>query len=178
MNGTVTLRPAAPADAEAIAAIYGHHVDAGTASFELDAPGVDEMARRLAAGLASGDPWIVAHEGATVLGYAYAAPYRARPAYRYTVEDSVYVAPLALRRGIGAQLLAELIGRCTARGDRQMIAVIGDSANAASIGLHAALGFVPTGTLRDVGRKFDRWLDVVLMQRPLGAGAASAPSRP
>jgi len=178
MNGTVTLRTATQADAEAIAAIYGHHVGEGTASFELDPPGFDEMARRLTAGLASGDPWIVASDGARVLGYAYAAPYRARPAYRYTVEDSVYIAPWALRRGIGARLLAELIAACTARGDRQMIAVIGDSTNAASIGLHAALGFKPAGTLRNVGRKFDRWLDVVLMQRELGAGAASAPSRP
>lgn len=177
MSGAVTLRVAAAGDAAAIAAIYGHHVAVGTGSFELDPPGVDEMTRRLAAGLANGDPWLVAVDGAEVQGYAYAAPYRTRPAYRYTVEDSVYVAPGAVGRGIGALLLRELIAVCTSRGDRQMIAVIGDSGNFASVRLHAALGFVHVGTLRNVGRKFDRWLDVVLMQRPLGAGAADAPAR-
>lgn len=177
-GGAVTLRPADPGDAGALAAIYGAHVASGTGSFELTPPDADEMGRRLAAVARGGHPWIVACAADRVVGYAYAAAYRPRPAYRYTVEDSVYLAPSAQRRGIGRALLDRLIAICTARGDRQMVAVIGDAANAASIALHARAGFVDAGRLRDVGHKFDRWLDVVLMQRSLGPGAGSAPDRP
>jgi L-amino acid N-acyltransferase YncA len=176
--GAVQLRAAATGDAPAIAAIYGAHVASGTGSFELAPPDVPEMQRRLVATTAEGYPWIVACDGAAVVGYAYAAAYRPRPAYRYTVEDSVYLAPVAQRRGIGRALLDRLVEICTARGDRQMIAVIGDAANTASIALHARAGFVDAGRIRDVGRKFDRWLDVVLMQRALGPGGGSAPDRP
>ena len=176
--GTVELRPATPGDAPAIAAIYGSHVASGTGSFELTAPDPAEMRRRLVAITDEGYPWIVACHRDGVVGYAYAAAYRPRPAYRYTVEDSVYLAPAAQRRGIGRALLDRVVEICTARGDRQMIAVIGDAANTASIALHARAGVADAGRLRDVGRKFDRWLDVLLMQRALGPGAGSAPDRP
>ena len=171
----VALRAATPEDASPIAAIYAEHVLRGTASFELAPPGAEEMRARMKTLMDAGYPWIVACEAHAVVGYAYAGPYRPRPAYRYTVEDSVYLAPAAQRRGIGSALLAQLIALCTARGDRQMIAVIGDAANTPSIVLHARAGFVEAGRLADVGRKFDRWLDIVLMQRPLGQGARSAP---
>lgn len=170
------IRSARPDDAPGLAAIYGHHVMHGTGSFELEPPDADEMARRLAAIEAGGWPWIVAQqpEGA-LLGFAYASQLRPRMAFRFAVEDSVYVAPEAVGQGVGRLLLAELIARCQARGARQMVAVIGDSANAASIGLHAALGFAHAGAVQAVGWKFDRWLDVVYMQRRLGAGADTEP---
>jgi phosphinothricin acetyltransferase len=170
------IRAATLDDANAVAAIYAVHVALGTASFELSPPDAGEIRRRMSAGLADGYPWLCATLDGAVVGYAYAGPYRPRPAYRYTVEDSVYLAPLAQRRGIGAALLARLIDACTTRGDRQMIAVIGDSANAPSIALHERAGFVEAGRLRDVGHKFGRWLDIVLMQRALGEGATSAPA--
>jgi phosphinothricin acetyltransferase len=172
-----SIRSATADDADAVAAIYGEHVARGTASFELAPPDAGEMRRRMSALLADGYPWLCATVGDAVVGYAYAGPYRPRPAYRYTVEDSVYLASSAQRRGIGRALLDRLIEACTARGDRQMVAVIGDSANAPSIALHARAGFVESGRLRDVGYKFERWLDIVLMQRALGEGAASAPPR-
>ena len=171
----VAVRAALPADAAAVAAIYGHHVATGTGSFELDPPTPVEMAERMAGIHAAGRPWLVAERAGRVLGYAYAGIYRPRLAYRYAAEDSVYLAPEAIGQGIGRALLAALIDACTARGDRQMIAVIGDSANAASSGLHAAVGFTHVGCLTAAGRKFDRWLDVVLMQRALGEGATTAP---
>lgn len=174
----ILLRPAEPGDLPSITSIYGHHVRNGLASFELDPPGVDEMRRRHAALVEAGFPYFVAVTGTTVLGYAYAGPYRARPAYRYTVEDSIYVLPDAVGRGIGKALLLRVIEACTARGDRQMLAVIGDSGNAASIGLHAACGFVHTATLRSIGWKFGRWVDSVLMQRGLGLADRSAPDDP
>ena len=175
MNPAFALRAAVMGDAPAIAAIYHDHVAHGTASFELEPPDEAEMRKRMTTLLDQSYPWFVATVGDEIVGYAYAGPYRTRPAYRYTVEDSVYLKPSAQRKGIGRALLARLIEVCTARGDRQMIAVIGDSANAGSIALHARAGFVDAGCLRNVGWKFDRWLDSVLMQRALGGGAASAP---
>jgi L-amino acid N-acyltransferase YncA len=134
------------------------------------------MARRRAAVVARGLPYLVAEVEGAVLGYAYAGPYHTRSAYRFTLEDSIYVAPHAVGRGIGRTLLAELLDRCTALGYRRMLAIIGDSGNAASIGLHAAAGFRHVGTLPSVGLKFGRWLDVVLMQRPLGPGDDTTPA--
>ncbi|MEO6748385.1 MAG: N-acetyltransferase family protein [Casimicrobiaceae bacterium] len=169
------LRVATIEDAAAIAAIYAVHVLHGTATFELTPPAVDEMAARMRAIDADGHPWIVAERDASIVGYAYAAPYRARPAYRYTCEDSIYVAPDALGQGIGWRLLDALIEASARRGDRQMIAVIGDARNLASVNVHRAAGFMPIGTLTNVGRKFGRWLDVVMMQRALGDGAGTPP---
>ena len=171
----VSIRPVRPVDVAAITRIYTHAVRHGTASFELDPPDTNEMARRLEALIAGGFPYLVAEAESEIRGYAYAGPYRARPAYRFTVEDSVYIAPDAQKRGLGRLLLDRLIAESEARGYRQMIAVIGDSAQPASIALHAALGFRMIGTFESVGWKFGRWLDTVLMQRPLGHGAASAP---
>ncbi len=174
--GPVRLRPAAAGDVPAIAAIYGHHVRTGLASFELEPPDAAEMARRHAAILARGLPFLVADQGGTIAGYAYLDQYRDRPGYRHTLETSVYVAPGATGRGIGGRLLDALIVSATALGHRQVVAVIGDSANRASIALHARAGFRHVGTLTDVGRKHGRWIDVVIMQRALGPGATSAPS--
>jgi L-amino acid N-acyltransferase YncA len=170
------LRSSAPEDLEAIQSIYAHAVLHGTGTFELDVPPLVEMARRREDVLSAGMPWIVAERQGQVLGYAYAAPFRPRPAYRYTVENSIYLRPQLARQGLGRLLLAELTARCQAAGARQMLAVIGDSGNLASIGLHRALGFQPAGLLHAVGWKFGRWLDVVLMQRPLGAGHAGRPA--
>lgn len=160
----------------AITAIYAEAVVHGTASWELEPPDVAEMARRMAAVQAQGYPYFVALTGATVAGYAYASAYRPRPGYRFTVEDSVYVAPGWQGLGIGRRLLAAVIDATSALGYRQMIAVIGDSGNAASIALHAALGFTHAGLLRSIGFKHGRWLDGVLMQRALGEGDATLPA--
>ena len=170
------IRPSAEADLAAITDIYAHAVLHGTASFEIVPPDRGELAARRRAVLSAGLPYLVAEADGRVLGYAYAGPYRTRPAYRSTVEDSIYVAPEAQGRGVGRALLARLIAETEARGYRQMVAVIGDSANAASIGIHRALGFELVGTLKDVGYKHGRWLDSVLMQRALGAGAAAPPT--
>jgi phosphinothricin acetyltransferase len=172
----VQVRPAKPDDIEAIQAIYAHHVLKGLASFEEEAPSAAELRRRYEALVAGRLPYLVAEFGGIVAGYAYCSLYRTRSAYRYSLEDSVYVRPDAQGRGIGKTLLGELIRRSEALGYRQMIAVIGDSANAASIGLHASEGFLRAGTLRSVGFKFGRWVDSVIMQRPLGAGDSSPPS--
>lgn len=174
----ILVRPSTPDDLPAISALYGWHVRHGTGSFELDPPDMAEMARRRDDVLAKGLPWIVAErrDGGGVLGYAYACPFRPRAAYRHALEDSVYVADTARGRGVGRLLLAELIARCEAAGARQMFAVIGDSANAASIALHRALGFEDVGTMRSAGWKFDRWLDVVILQRALGLGDATGPA--
>lgn len=172
----LTIRPSEARDLAAIAAIYAWHVRHGSGTFELDAPDAAETARRRDDVLAKGLPWLVAEQRGRVVGYAYANPFRARPAYRFCVEDSIYLDPAAQGRGIGRLLLAELLARCQARGARQMLAVIGDSANAGSIGVHRALGFEVVGLLRDSGWKFERWVDVVIMQRALGAGACSAPA--
>lgn len=170
------IRPAAAADIAAITAIYEHAVRFGTATFEIEPPDEAEMARRFGELAGNGFPYLVAAHDGAIVGYAYAGPYRARPAYRFTVENSIYLAPAAQRRGLGTRLMGELVQASTARGFRQMIAVIGDSANAASIRLHRRAGFAPTGTFTAVGYKFGRWLDAVLMQRALGDGSASAPA--
>ena len=169
------LRAATPEDIGEIHAIYAHHVLRGLASFEEEPPSPAELRRRFDQVTGRGLPYLVADFGGTVAGYGYCAPYRARSAYRYTLEDSAYVRPDAQGRGIGRVLLAQLIGRSEALGYRSLIAIIGDSANAASIGLHAAEGFVRVGTLRSVGFKLGRWVDSVIMQRPLGPGDALAP---
>jgi phosphinothricin acetyltransferase len=170
------IRPATAADIPAITRIYAHAVRYGTASFEIEPPDEAEMLRRQRALIDGGFPYLVAERDGTVLGYAYAGLYRTRPAYRFTVEDSIYIAPEAQRQGVGRALLDALIARCTEAGFRQMIAVIGDSTlQAASIGLHAAAGFRLVGTLDAVGYKHDRWLDSVYMQRPLGAGSGTQP---
>ena len=171
----VSIRPATPADIPAITRIYAEAVTHGTASFELEAPDEAEMTRRLSALLDGGYPYIVAEIGGAVAGYAYAGPYRPRPAYRFSVEDSIYVNPKAQRGGVGRALLECLIEEATQRGFRQMIAVIGDSAQMPSIELHRALGFRSIGNIENVGFKFDRWLDSVLMQRALGPGATTKP---
>ncbi len=170
-----SIRPALPRDIPAITRIYAHAVTFGTASFEIDPPDEAEMAKRQAALLSAEYPYLVAEHGGRIAGYAYAGPYRARPAYRWTVEDTVYVAPESQRLGIGRALLARLILAAEAAGFRQMIAVIGDSAQAPSIELHRAAGFRMVGTLEAVGYKHDRWLDSVLMQRTLGKAAAAPP---
>ena len=171
----LSIRPSVAGDAAALAAIYGWHVLNGTGTFELDPPDASDMLRRRDDVLTDGWPWLVAERAGALVGFAYASPFRDRPAYRHCLEDSIYLHPDVQHQGIGRLLLAELIARCQALGARQMLAVIGDSANAGSIGLHRALGFVPVGLLVSVGRKFDHWLDVVLMQRALGAGDASGP---
>ncbi|WP_395699622.1 GNAT family N-acetyltransferase [Aquabacterium sp.] len=168
------IRPSAATDLPAITAIYADAVLHGTGTFELEAPDAAEMARRRDDILAKGLPWLVAERGQQVLGYAYANHFRPRRAYRFCLEDSIYLRPDARGLGLGRLLLAELVARCEALGARQMLAVIGDSANAGSIGLHAALGFEHTGLLKSAGWKFERWLDVVLMQRGLGAGDSLA----
>jgi L-amino acid N-acyltransferase YncA len=170
------IRPAVLADIPAITAIYAHAVEYGTATFEIEPPDEKEMAERFHALAAGGFPYLVAEQrDGAVRGYAYAGSYRARIAYRYTVENSVYVAPDCHRQGIGRALMDELVSQSGARGFRQMVAVIGDSAQAASIALHRAAGFEMVGTFAAVGFKFGRWLDTVLMQRPLGHGAATLP---
>jgi len=178
----VIVRPATAADVEAIAAIYAHHVIHGAGTFEETPPAPEEIARRIAAVAALGLPYLVAQasEAASneVIGFAYAAPFRPRAAYRYTAEDSVYVAPGFARAGVGRTLLGQVIGECEALGLRQLMAVIGDADNAASIGLHRALGFAPAGICRAVGFKHGRWLDTVWMQRPLNSGDSEAPSHP
>jgi phosphinothricin acetyltransferase len=170
-----SIRLAQPRDIAAITGIYAAAVRCGTASFEIDPPDEKEIRRRYEALRAGGYPFLVAELGGAIMGYAYAGPYRARPAYRWSVESSVYIAPQFQRRGLGRALLERLIIDAEANGFRQMIAVIGDSANAASIELHRAAGFRMVGTFDNVGFKFGRWLDTVLMQRPLGPGAASPP---
>ncbi len=169
------IRPATPSDIPAITAIYRPAVLQGTASFELDPPGEAEMLRRYAAIVAGGFAYLVAECDGRVQGYAYANAYRPRPAYRFTVEDSVYIAPGAQGRGVGGALLSALIGHATDAGFRRMIAVIGDSDQHASIALHRRAGFTLCGTLPAVGYKFGRWLDVVLMQLPLGEGDGRPP---
>ncbi|WP_349363019.1 MAG: N-acetyltransferase family protein [Roseitalea porphyridii] len=176
MIETPILRDATRNDVPAITTIYADAVRNSTASFELDAPDEAEMAARMAALVDKGYPYIAATDATgTLLGYAYAGSYRARPAYRWTVEDSVYIAPDAMGRGVGRILLTEIIARCEALGFRQMVAVIGGADHAASIRLHERLGFAHAGLLPATGFKHGRWLDSVLMQRPLGEGSQTAP---
>jgi L-amino acid N-acyltransferase YncA len=171
----VSIRPAQPRHLAAITRIYDHAVRHGTASFEIEPPDEHEMARRYEALRAGGYPYLVAELDGEIVGYAYAGPYRARAAYHWSVEDTIYVAPSSQRRGIGRALLERLIADAELGGFRQMIAVIGDSANARSIELHRAAGFRMVGTFDNVGFKFGRWLDSVLMQRALGIGATAVP---
>ena len=171
----LNLRAATAADIPAITAIYAHAVLHGTASFELEPPDEAEMLRRMMALLQGGFPYLVAEHAGGVAGYAYAGLYRTRPAYRFTLEDSVYIDPALQRRGVGRALLYRLVLESEARGFRQMIAIIGDSAQTSSIELHRNAGFALVGTMAHVGFKFGRWLDTVVMQRALGKGATSAP---
>ena len=173
----VILRPCREDDLPAVTAIYAHAVTTGRASFELEAPDEAEMGRRRAALIADGHPYLVAERAGIIVAYAYAGPYRTRPAYRGTVETSVYVRPDQAGRRLGRRLLARLIEEATKAGFRQMVAVIGDSQNAASIALHAGLGFRHVGVLDSVGWKHGTWLDTVLMQRALGAGDRTPPER-
>jgi phosphinothricin acetyltransferase len=172
------VRPAKDEDAAALAAIYGHHVLHGFGTFEEVPPSVEDMAGRRRAVVERGLPYLVAEDGGTVLGFAYAAPFRPRAAYRYTAEDSVYVAPEAIGRGVGRTVLSAVIAECETLGLRQLMAVIGDSGNAASIGLHRSLGFEQTGLGRSVGFKHGRWVDIVWMQKPLNGGDGRAPDAP
>jgi L-amino acid N-acyltransferase YncA len=171
----VLVRPAAPTDIAAITRIYAHAVEHGTASFEIEPPAEAEMARRQQALLAKGLPYLVAEIAGDVAGYAYAGPYRDRRAYDWCVEDSIYVAPELYRKGIGRLLLTRLIADAERLDFRQMLGVIGDSANTASIAVHAAVGFRLIGTFQSIGFKHGRWLDTVLMQRPLGSGDTTPP---
>ena len=173
-TSTASVRPAALSDIAAITRIYADAVEHGTATFEIEAPDEAEMAHRQHTLLASGYPYLVVETAGTVAGYAYAGPYHHRAAYRWTLEDTVFVDPQFHRAGLGRLLMTQLIAAAEQAGFRQMLALIGDSANAGSIGLHAVVGFHRVGTLRSVGFKHGRWLDVVLMQRPLG-GADSTP---
>jgi phosphinothricin acetyltransferase len=175
---TATTRAATAADIPAITAIYAEQVLYGTATFELAPPDEAEMARRMEMLFDGGYPYIVAERDGSVLGYAYAGEYRARPAYRHTVEDSIYLSPDARGQGVGGLLLRVLIEQSMALGFRQMLAVIGDSQNLASIRVHRAAGFADIGVFTSVGHKFGRWLDVVLMQRSLGYGDRTPPERP
>lgn len=172
------IRAAVEADLPAVTGIYDHAVRFGTATFELVPPDLAEMTRRFGLLRDGGFPYLVAEMDGGVAGYAYAGPYRPRPAYHFTVEDSIYLAPAVHRRGVGIQLLRRLITECEARGYRQMIAVIGDSANAGSIGVHARAGFAMIGTHPSVGLKFGRWLDTVMMQLSLGDGSRTIPEKP
>jgi L-amino acid N-acyltransferase YncA len=173
---SLEIRPATAADLPTIAEIYDQAVRYGTATFELIPPDLAEMTRRFGALMDGGFPYLVAALEGRVVGYAYAGAYRPRPAYRFTVENSVYLQPAIHRRGIGLQLLQRLIAESEQRGYRQMIAVIGDSANAGSIGVHTRCGFQMIGTHPSVGFKFGRWLDTVMMQRALGDGATTLPA--
>jgi phosphinothricin acetyltransferase len=169
------IRPATEADLPFVTTIYEHAVLYGTATFELVPPDLAEMTRRFHALMEGGYPYFVAVLDGRVVGYAYAGAYRPRPAYRFTVENSIYLDPAIHRRGVGLQLMQRLIADCEARGYRQMIAVIGDSANAGSLGVHTKTGFQMIGTHPNVGLKFGRWLDIVMMQLALGEGASTVP---
>ena len=169
------IRPSLQADLPAMTAIYAHHVTHGTGSFEIDAPDLAEMTRRRADVLAKGLPHLVASRGAEVLGFAYAGAFRPRPAFRFMAEDSVYIHTDHAGQGMGRALLAELLRHCEALGIRQMLAVIGDSGNAGSIGVHTSVGFQSVGVVKACGWKFNRWLDIVMMEKALGHGDTRSP---
>ena len=170
------LRPSVVADLHSIPAIYAHHVLHGTGTFEVDPPSLEDMAARRLDVLGKGLPWLVAVRDGQVIGYAYCNWFKPRPAYRFSAEDSIYLAPGAQGQGMGRALLAELAAQAEKAGVRKLIAVIGDSANTGSVGVHAAVGFQPVGVLKSCGWKFDRWLDVVLMDKPLGQADTTAPT--
>lgn len=176
-GSSLLIRPSSESDLAAIQQIYQVAVLKGTGTFETEVPDVAEMSRRRAEVLSRGLPYLVAERDRQVLGYAYANYFRPRLAYRFCLEDSIYLAPAAQGQGVGRLLLAELIACCEALGARQMLAVIGDAENRGSVGLHAALGFEHQGLLKSAGWKFGRWLDVVLMQRQLGQGDQSSPEQ-
>ena len=169
------LRPSQEPDLPAITAIYGHHVLHGSGTFETEPPSLADMRARRAEVLARQLPFLVAEDGGRILGFAYCNWFKPRPAYRFSAEDSIYLAPDAHRRGLGRALLAELAAQAQAAGVRKLIAVIGDSANAGSIGVHRSVGFEQVGVLKSCGWKFERWLDVVLMEKTLGAGNSRPP---
>ena len=170
------LRPSVDADLHSIHAIYAHHVLHGTGTFEIDPPSLEDMTARRLDVLGKGLPWLVAVRDGQVIGYAYCNWFKPRPAYRFSAEDSIYLAPGAQGQGMGRALLAELAAQAEKAGVRKLIAVIGDSANTGSVGVHAAVGFQPVGVLKSCGWKFDRWLDVVLMDKPLGQADTTAPT--
>jgi phosphinothricin acetyltransferase len=170
-----TIRPSRDDDIDAITLIYAHHVLHGTGTFEVDPPSVEDMRARRAEVLARGLPWLVAESDNQVSGFAYCNWFKPRPAYRFSAEDSIYLAPHANGQGLGRALLAELTTQAERAGVRKLIAVIGDSRNTGSIGVHRALGFQHVGVLASCGWKFDRWLDVVLMERSLGLGDTTSP---
>ena len=172
----IAVREVRDSDMDAVAEIYGHHVRHGVATFEYEPPDVAEIRRRCGEVCALGLPWVVAERDSRLLGFAYASPFRLRPAYRYTVEDSVYVHPDTVREGIGRRLLEALIEGCEAAGRRRLVAVIG-GADERSIRFHRRCGFEEAGRIRGAGWKHDRWLDLVIMQRGLGAGTAAPPDR-
>ena len=178
MEAGMIIRPATQADAEALAAIYGHAVLHGLGTFEEEPPSAADMEGRRRSITERGLPYVVAEAAGHVLGFAYAGPFRSRAAYRYTLEDSVYVAPDAVGKGVGKALLVAVIAACEALGVRQLIAVVGDSGNAASLALHRSLGFEQTGIGRSVGFKHGRWVDIVQLQKPLNGGDARAPDAP
>jgi L-amino acid N-acyltransferase YncA len=169
------IRAATDADVPDIQAIYAHHVLHGTGTFEEEPPSVEEMMARYRKVVDKGYVWLVATDATGVLGYGYYAPFRERSAYRFAVEDSIYVREDVRGQGVGKMLVTKLIELATAAGLRQMIAVIGDSENVGSIGVHASLGFHMIGTMKSAGLKFGRWLDVVTMQRSLGKGDSTLP---
>lgn len=171
------IRPSTDADVPQIAAIYAHHVLHGTGTFETTPPTESDMAARRADVLGKGLPYLVAEEDGRVLGFAYCQWFKPRPAYRFSAEDSIYLHPDAAGRGVGKQLLAELAARAEAAGIRKLIAVIGDSNNAGSVGVHGALGFSRVGVFKSCGWKFGRWLDIVLMEKTIGEGD-STPAEP
>lgn len=172
----ILIRDSRDDDLAALTALYAHHVQTGTGTFETEPPSVADMAQRRADVRSKGLPWLVLEVGGTVQGFAYANWFRPRAAFRYAVEDSIYLAPEVTGQGLGRALLAELLVRCEAAGMRKAIAVIGDSANVGSIGLHRALGFAHTGTVTACGWKFGRWLDIVLMEKSLGTGPNTPPA--
>lgn len=174
-DAAFAIRDATPDDIPHIQEIYAHHVLSSTATFEEEPPGVEEMAQRLQRVRDLGLPWLVAEQDERILGYCYASAYRPRPAYRYTIEDSVYLAEGEFGKGIGKKLLSALLERCEQGPWRQMIAVIGGTQNQSSIALHRALGFAHVGTQPETGYKFGQWIDVVFMQRALGPGGATPP---
>ena len=170
------IRPSRDEDLPALTAIYGHHVLHSTGTFETEPPSVADMTARRADVLSKGLPYLVAEEDGRIAGFAYGNWFKPRPAYRYSVEDSIYLAPDLHRKGLGRALLTELLARCEAVGIRKMMAIIGDSANAGSVGVHLALGFTQVGLIESCGWKFGAWRDIVIMQKTLGAGDTQPPA--